>query len=453
MATRANPSWLLLAACCLAIVPAARAQVDDRANLFTAEAVKNANDRLGQLKARLGKGLVLDTFKEVPEAEAKKHNLDNANERDKFFAEWARQRIRETKLDGVHVLICLAPHRVEVTATPGVEDRFSPWSQQHLRRFLKSSVRPRPSKPATKKEEDKTDWQHENDGALRDTVTYVKGKVTADRGVGRVVDEAHLFKPETIGKADRQIKQLRQRFAKDLTIATVSAAPEIDTEAYNLKDAGQKKEFLDDWVRDRASRLDGIYVLVCLDPKVIHVFVSEGAPFTDLNKRQLYRLLVDRIQPDNPDQGAVQEIFNKFRKKRDNDAGLLAAVDLVEAKLDWNRPVDLSNWMLGLGAMGGLLGVWIFLGVVRIRLRRTTPADAGVHDADDSGRSIAVLGGGIGAVCGEWLFGHVLSAGRSVARVVVPPPVEDHTGDSGTRLRLEDLQKDSLRHDVNNGES
>ena len=58
------------------------------------------------------------------------------------------------------------------------------------------------------------------------------------------------------------------------------------------------------------------------------------------------------------------------------------------------------------GASGGARAIPVFgfvpllgmlatvvLGVVRARLRKTTPDDAGVHGADDSGRSIAVLGG------------------------------------------------------------
>jgi hypothetical protein len=198
--------------------------------------------------------------------------------------------------------------------------------------------------------------------------------------------------------------------------------------------------------------IDGIYVLISLDPKAIHIVVSEGTPFTERNRHQLYELLVDYIQPENPDQDFLQGLLGKFKKKRDNDKGLLAAVDFVEAKLIDNRPIELGNWMFGMGAMAGLLGVWMVLGMVRLRLRRTTPADAEVHDADDSGRSIAVLGGGIGAVCGEWLFGTVHSAGRSVAQTV-GPPAQAPPGDTGTRLRLEDLPQDSLRHDVQDEES
>lgn len=454
--TDKRPSWhmLLAAASCLALVPTARGQVNNRAGLFTLEAVKKADERIGEIKSRLGKWIVVDTFKEPPATEPKK-NLENAELREKFFEEWARQRVAETGLKGVHVLWCQTPRHVQVTATAGTEDLFSPWSQHNLQRYLKKKLEPPPEKRGAARGEDKAaERQRANDDFLRETVAYVEGRFSADRAVGRVIDEAHLFKPDAIEKADRQIKHIRARFGTDLTIVTLKGLSEIDTDPYNLDNADQKRELFDEWVRARASRLDGIYVVICLDPKMIHIVVSEGTDFTDLNRRNLYRLLVDRIQPDNPDQGAVQGFFNKFRKKRDNNEGLLAAVDFVEAKLNANRPVDLTNWMFGMGAIAGILGVWIVLGLVRMRLRRRTPAEAGVHDADDSGRSIAVLGGGIGAVCGDWLFGRVLWASRKVARVVLPPPAQDHSGDSGGSSGSDRLTpKDSLRHDVEPGES
>jgi hypothetical protein len=72
--------------------------------------------------------------------------------------------------------------------------------------------------------------------------------------------------------------------------------------------------------------------------------------------------------------------------------------------------------------------------MVRARLRKRGPASAGVHDADDSGRSIAVLGGGIGAVSGQWLVNRLF--GRRVPdeppRLAVedlpPPPLEEPHG-------------------------
>src|SRR5262245_22845813 len=143
------PSWhmLLTAAGCLALVPTARGQVNNRAGLFTLEAVKKADERIGEIKSRprLGKWIVVDTFKEPPATEPKK-NLENAELREKFFEEWARQRVAETGLKGVHVLWCQTPRHVQVTATAGTEDLFSPWSQHNLRRYLKKKLEPPPEK-------------------------------------------------------------------------------------------------------------------------------------------------------------------------------------------------------------------------------------------------------------------------------------------------------------------
>src|SRR5262249_13222184 len=98
----------------------------------------------------------------------------------------------------------------------------------------------------------------------------------------------------------------------------------------------------------------------------------------------------------------------------------------IGAKFDYNRPVDQTNMYLGLLIMAAMIGAWLVLAIFRTRLRKTTPADAGVHDADDSGRSIAVLGGGIGDVSGQWFFSRIF--GRSppepahVSVEDLPPP-------------------------------
>jgi len=258
----------------------------------------------------------------------------------------------------------------------------------------------------------------------------------------QVHDGAKLFKPEAIEKADQQIKHIRERYGRGLVIETVSAVPPDRAKRYNLKDAGQRKECFEDWANERirAERLNGISVLICLEPRHIQVTVTEGTEnlFTEWNRRQLHALLVDKLQPDNPDQSGVQEFFNKLRKKRSNDDGLLAAVGYVESKLEWNRPVDQTNWLIGLGIMAGILIFWMFLGLIRLRLRKRTPAGSGVRAEDESGRSIAVLGGGIGAVSGEWLFERVRSVGRRVRHGPAPHPGEAAAGDSGTRLHAQD---------------
>src|SRR5262249_58651952 len=93
----------------------------------------------------------------------------------------------------------------------------------------------------------------------------------------------------------------------------------------------------------------------------------------------------------------------------------------VRAGGRWTRtgPADMTRWYEGLAVMGGMLGAWVVLGLASRKLRKGTPAEAGVHHGDDSGRSIAVLGGGIGAVCGQWLVDRW--SHRRQPRPVPPP--------------------------------
>jgi hypothetical protein len=128
--------------------------------------------------------------------------------------------------------------------------------------------------------------------------------------------------------------------------------------------------------------------------------------------------MIGRFQPDSPDQNILQAARNKFRSPNP-DAGLPEAIEYIGLKLDYNRRVDQTNFYVGLAVIGAMLGVGVFLGLVRMRLRRKTPEDAGVHDADDSGRSIGVLGGGIGAVCGQWFYNHFFGAPHEPAPLPV----------------------------------
>lgn len=251
----------------------------------------------------------------------------------------------------------------------------------------------------------------------------------------QVQDEAHLFSPEAIKKANQRIEEFRKRFGKGLILATFKTPPEEQARAINFDDARMRKKFFNDWIERNSAKahLDGIYVLICEKPMFIQMVVSPPETeqvFTSLNQRRLRELLIDRLQPANPNQGLFNRFLNSVRKKRKNDDGLLAAVDYVEEKLDYNRPVDRTNWLLSLGTIGVVLGFWSLLVLVRARLRKRTPAAAGVGVEDESGRSIAVLGGGIGAVSGQWLFDKIFRRRKQPAAAAAGAvDVEDLPGE------------------------
>lgn len=223
----------------------------------------------------------------------------------------------------------------------------------------------------------------------------------------QVEDAAHLFHPQAVRKADQRIEEMRQRFGKTLRIETIDAPPAERVRKINLGDAKMRDEDFDQWTRERiaAAKLDGIYVLVCLKPRYVRVTVHPDeigeTLFTEDDQRFLHRLMDRWLQ-----------------KQHRNDDHLLIAVDYVGDKLSSHAPVDMTQWLLGLSVIGGILCFWALLGTIRVRLRKRTPAEAGVRVEDESGRSIAVLGGGIGAVSGQWLFDRLTRPRRRSAAPV-----------------------------------
>src|SRR3954468_21880509 len=87
-----------------------------------------------------------------------------------------------------------------------------------------------------------------------------------------VRDEAGIFKPETIERADQEIKAIKQQFHVDLLIETFKEIP-ADKKAAS---AANKDGFFDEWARDEARKaaVNGILVLICMDPPYIQYEIA-----------------------------------------------------------------------------------------------------------------------------------------------------------------------------------
>ena len=236
----------------------------------------------------------------------------------------------------------------------------------------------------------------------------------------QVHDNAQLFQPQAVSRADERIEDMRKRFHKTLLLETFEEPPADRVKDINLNDSKMREELFEQWVKDRvaAEKVDGVYVLICMEPKAVRVAVNPDdtrAVFTKENQKRLRQMVIDRIQPDNPNQALFWRWANSVRQKRRNDDGLLDVVGYVGEKLRWNEPVDTSRFLEGLMIIAGVLCFWTLLVMVRARLRKWTPAESGVHIEDEGGRSIAVLGGGIGAVSGQWLVNSLFRRRRRPA--------------------------------------
>lgn len=98
--------------------PLVEADVRDDGNRFGPEAIKKANAIAAELKEKVGKEFIVETFAEIPAD--KKGGYEPAKKAE-FFKTWVDERARARKVDGIYILICKEPTYLEVTA--GAETR------------------------------------------------------------------------------------------------------------------------------------------------------------------------------------------------------------------------------------------------------------------------------------------------------------------------------------------
>jgi hypothetical protein len=116
--------------------------------------------------------------------------------------------------------------------------------------------------------------------------------------VPEIRDEAGIFKPETVRKANEIIRDIHDRFHKDLLIEAFKTAPGNRAEELRKMDPKEREQFFTNWLKERAreSRVDGVYVLICMNPGHIEVGVGKETvkkAFTHQNKQELERILVN----------------------------------------------------------------------------------------------------------------------------------------------------------------
>jgi len=85
--------------------------VRDEGGFFSADTVRKALAGIAEMRQRYGKDLVVETFKEIP-AERKKDY--KAEDRNRFFEAWAKERAKTLGVNGVYVLVCREPAHLQV---------------------------------------------------------------------------------------------------------------------------------------------------------------------------------------------------------------------------------------------------------------------------------------------------------------------------------------------------
>ena len=125
-----------------------------------------------------------------------------------------------------------------------------------------------------------------------------------------VRDEAGFFKPQTVTRANEVIKQIKQRYKKDLLVETVRHVPEDKKQEATSSDPKVKARFFADWAvrRARQEGVNGIYVLITREPGHVEVAVGNHtrAVFPDEDRHRLAQILLSHFEKKEYDDGLLE---------------------------------------------------------------------------------------------------------------------------------------------------
>jgi uncharacterized protein len=235
-----------------------------------------------------------------------------------------------------------------------------------------------------------------------------------------IKDEGKFFSDETRQKADNEIRDIFREYGKDLQIETFPTPPADEAKDVNLKDRKERDKFFEKWARERARHdvVDGIYILICKEPRHLQVEVgneTQKKAFTLEDRNELRELLLE-----------------KFKKQKYDD-GLLEAVEFVGKKLKAHgvRAKDSKTGAgaavptnVGVGFMEGLGGllcfgliviavVWLIIGLFRALSGMGGgyrsgygPGYGGGYGGGGGGGGFfsSLMGGMFGAAAGNWMY-------------------------------------------------
>jgi uncharacterized protein len=140
-------------------------QVYDDANVFSADAKKQAEKKMSAAKFDRGLHFTVETFPAIPEQKKQQYKTDGKS---KFFKEWAKTQANGDRARGPYVLICMDPGYTEVVLDTETSNRgFDQSNTTALEEIFNSAFIEAAKKP-TKAEKVST-----RDAALLKATDYV----------------------------------------------------------------------------------------------------------------------------------------------------------------------------------------------------------------------------------------------------------------------------------------
>lgn len=243
----------------------------------------------------------------------------------------------------------------------------------------------------------------------------------------QVKDDGGFFSAGTVAKADQTIREIKQRFNKDLVIETYKT-PKMGADEVKKMTKEARERYYENWAKTRAEELsvDGILVIITKEPGHVQVGVgpeTRKRAFTLGNKDELGRLLLNKFKEKQYDEGLLQGVqFVRTTLANNTQAG---------AGRNTGAPVQNQPQHKGavggglLGGIGGflcigllILGVlWLVFGLIRAFSGMGARGGyggggygpgGGYGGGGGGGFMSGIMGGLFGAVAGNWIYNSFL---------------------------------------------
>jgi hypothetical protein len=241
--------------------------------------------------------------------------------------------------------------------------------------------------------------------------------------VPEVRDEANLFKPETIKKANEEIKEIHHRYHRDLLVETFKTVPAGKEQEAKSDDRATRERFFAEWALKRArdQEVNGVYLLICKEPGHVELLVGNETrqkAFTNRNRDKLKEILVGRFKDHQFDKGLLEGI-DYVRLTLQENLGTAAGPPAPPIQHSPTPRTHLAaapsvSPLLGWLCIGVvvLLVVWLVVGLIRSFTGGGGGGGYGYGPGGGMGGGggggggflTGLIGGMFGAAAGSWMY-------------------------------------------------
>ncbi len=231
-------------------------------------------------------------------------------------------------------------------------------------------------------------------------------------------------------RAEQQIDDIRRTYDRNLFVDTVKSASPHERKLFRFLWTRQVNRILEEQARKCASEsgVDGIYVVICNDPKDVHVVVrpADDAAFTRHDARSCG--------------GRSHGACRTAAPMRPCSPWSIRSVPRSKPMPRAVSPRSVVNEFVLASLLGGGVALWLVLCGVRFKMR----ASQAGNSLDDSAaerarRTPALLGAMFGFPAGQWIYDKLYPSTPQAAGVsrMEPDGLAALEGDAETKAEVE----------------